>query len=65
MCDFVCGTISRAMVSLNWSVIHYKAILTDILGVVRKYHFSIIIVILSFPILTLRYKLHPGLSGFI
>ena len=24
MCDFVCGTMSRAKILLHWSVIHYQ-----------------------------------------
>ena len=37
MCDFVCGTLSCAKLSLHWSMVSYT--LSDILDIVQKYLF--------------------------
>ena len=47
MCNFVCGAMSCAKLSLHWSVIHYQVTLSNILHVVRK------------PLLPLFFYCHP------
>ena len=53
MCDFICGTMSHAKLSLYWSVVDYQKTIDGTLGVARKRLLVTIIYILIHKLLNM------------